>query len=82
MLHTKFSENPPAGYGEEDFWVVFIIYGLCGHPGHVTPISRSNFRSPYCVALPMEAPHKISLLIGQAVSEKTFEIVDVRCQTD
>ena len=23
MLHTKFRENRPASYGEEDFWVFF-----------------------------------------------------------
>ena len=47
MLHTKFRENPPAGSGEEDFIVVFTIYGRGGHHGHVTRTLRSNFRSPY-----------------------------------
>ena len=48
MLHTKFHVNRPAGSGEEDFSVVFtIIVGHGGHLGHVTQISRSNFRSPY-----------------------------------
>ena len=49
MLHTKFRENRPADSGEEeeDFLVVFTIYGRDGHLGHVTRISRSNFRSPY-----------------------------------
>ena len=46
MLHTKFRENRPAG-SEEDFWVVFTIYGSGGHLGHVTWILQSNFRSPY-----------------------------------
>ena len=36
MLHTKFHENRPAGSGEEDFRVVFTIYGRSGHLGHVT----------------------------------------------
>ena len=36
MLHTKFHENRPAGSGEEDFSVVFTIYGRGGHLGHVT----------------------------------------------
>ena len=40
MLHTKFCENRPAGSGEEDFLVVFTIYGRGGHVGHVTWISR------------------------------------------
>ena len=47
MLHTKFRENRPAGSGVEDFCVVFTIYGLGGHLGHVTQISRSNLRPPY-----------------------------------
>ena len=47
MLHTKFRVNQPASSGEEDFLVVFTIDGHGGHLGHVTRISRSNFRSPY-----------------------------------
>ena len=47
MLHTKFRVNRPAGSGEEDFLVVFTIVGHGGHLGHVTRISRTNFRSPY-----------------------------------
>ena len=47
MLHTKFRENRPAGSGEEDFWVFFIINGRGDHLGHVIQISQSNFRSPY-----------------------------------
>ena len=46
MLHTKFRENRPAGSGV-DVLVVFLIYGRGGHLGHVTWISRSNFRNPY-----------------------------------
>ena len=47
MLHTKFSENRPAGSGEENFKCFYTIYGRGGHLGHVTWISQSNFRSPY-----------------------------------
>ena len=47
MLHTKFLENRPACSGEEDFSLVFTIYGHGGHFGHMTHISRSNFRFPY-----------------------------------
>ena len=47
MLHTKFHENRPAGSGEEDFLVVFTIYGHDSHLGHVTRILRINFRLPY-----------------------------------
>ena len=51
MIHTKFSENRPAGSGE-DFLVFSTIYGHGGHLGHVTRIS---------FPLPMDTPHKISL---------------------
>ena len=47
MPHTKFHENRPTGSGEEDFCVVFTIYGHGGHLGHVTLISRSDFCLPY-----------------------------------
>ena len=47
MLHTKFRGNRPAGSGEEDFLVVFTIYGCGGHLDHVIKIPRTNFRSPY-----------------------------------
>ena len=30
MLHAKFRGNRSAGYGEEDFWRVFTIYGRGG----------------------------------------------------
>ena len=43
MLHTKFSENRPAGSRGEDFLRVFTIY-MCGsHLGHVTSIMSSDF---------------------------------------
>ena len=47
MLHTKFRGNRPTGSGKEDFGVAFTIYGRGGHLGHVTWISRPNFRLPY-----------------------------------
>ena len=47
MLHTKFHENWPADSGEEDFLVVFTIYGRSGHLGHVTQTSRSNLKCHY-----------------------------------
>ena len=60
MLHTKFHENRPAGSG------VFIIYERGGHLGHVTWISRSNFRYPFQWMLHI----KNFTLIGLVVSEK------------
>ena len=47
MLHTKFRGNRPTGSGEEDFSRVFIIYGLGGHLGHATKISRIKFQCHY-----------------------------------
>ena len=47
MLHTKFSENRPAGSGEDFFLMFFTIYVRGDHLGHVTRISRSNFHFPY-----------------------------------
>ena len=63
MLHTKFRGSRPTGSGEEGFLRAFTIYGCGGHFGIVNKIS---------MPLPKEAPH----LIGQAVSEKIFEIVN------
>ena len=47
MLHTKFRGNRPTGSGQENFRVVFTIYGRGGHLGHVTWISRSNLKFRY-----------------------------------
>ena len=47
MLHAKFQNHRPSCYGGEDFRVGFTVYGLGGHLGHVTWISRSNFCNPY-----------------------------------
>ena len=47
MLHTKFRGNRPAGSGEEDFLMVFTIYGRGGHLGHVTHMPGTKYRSPY-----------------------------------
>ena len=47
MLHTKFRENRPTCSGEEDFRMIFTIYGRGGHLGHVTQMLRTNFSSPY-----------------------------------
>ena len=44
MLHTKFRGNRPAGSGEEDFLVVFTIYGRGGHQG---PANKLSFPYPW-----------------------------------
>ena len=43
MIHTKFSGNRSEGFGEEDFWRIFTIYGPGGHLGHVTSIMFIDF---------------------------------------
>ena len=47
MLHAKFQDHRTSGSGEEVFFKVFTIYGRGGHPGHVTQMPRTKFRSPY-----------------------------------
>ena len=47
MLHAKFHGNRPAGSGEEDFLMVFTIYGRGNHLGHVTRMPSTHFRFPY-----------------------------------
>ena len=52
MLHTKFQGHLPSGSGEEDFKMVFTIYGCGSHLDHVTKIFCINFglliiRSPH-----------------------------------
>ena len=48
MLHTKAQGHWPFGSVEEYFLRVLTIhvYGRGGHLGHVTQITRINFRSP------------------------------------
>ena len=43
MLNTKFCGNRPAGSTEEDFQMIFTIYGHVGHLGHVTSVMLSDF---------------------------------------
>ena len=71
MLHTKFRGNRLTGYGEEDFWRVFTIYGrpswLCDQH------QSSNFHF-----LVPEKFHTKLVMNGTAVSEKIwFEILYV-----
>ena len=47
MLHTKFRGNRSIGCGGEDFEGFLPYMGMAGHLGHVTQMSRTNFRSPY-----------------------------------
>ena len=43
MLYTKSQYHRPSGSGEEDFKIVFTIYGCGGHLGHVTKMFCINF---------------------------------------
>ena len=47
MLHAKYQLNPPCGSGEEEFLMVFTIYGQGCHLGNVTWIKYINFLSPF-----------------------------------
>ena len=47
MLHVKFQDHRTSGSGEEDFFMVFTIYGHGGHLGHVTWTIYINFRFPF-----------------------------------
>ena len=69
MLHTKFPENRPAGSGE-DFERFYHIWAWRPF-GSCDPDFAINLSFP----LSMEVPHKKITLIGQAVSEKIFQIV-------
>ena len=72
MLHTKFSGNRPTGSGEEDFLSGFN-HIWAWRPSWSCDLDFSiKLSSP----LPMDAPHKISL-IGCAVSEKKIFVKSV-----
>ena len=43
MLHIKFHGHRSIGFGDEDFFKVFTIYGHGGHVGHVTQLICINF---------------------------------------
>ena len=47
MLDTMFEGNWSSGFGEEDFFNIFTIYGHGGHYGHVTWTKSINFISPF-----------------------------------
>ena len=47
MQHAKFQDYKTSVSGEEDFLMVFTIYGHGGHLGHVTGSIYINFRSPF-----------------------------------
>ena len=66
MLHAKFQNHRPSGYGAEDFLKVFAIYSHGGHLGHVTLTIYTNFLSPFPRMLRMK--FGFVGLIGQAVS--------------
>ena len=78
MLHTKFRGNRTGGSGEEDNFEWFLPYMGVAAILVMWSISREQTFVP--------STHGCSTenfsLIGQAVSEKIFEIVDGRWRTD
>ena len=78
MLHTKSQGHRPSGSGEENFLKGFIIYGHCGHLGHVTRTFEQTF-----VPVSKGVSMYNSSSIGPVVSEeKMFENVDGRRTAD
>ena len=67
MLNTKFCGNRPAGSGEEDFFLIFTMYGPGGHLGHVTSIISKIFISMYLKAYTQNLVKN-----GTVVSEKSM----------
>ena len=47
MLQAKYQLNPLGGSGEEEFRIVFTIYGQGCHLGNVTWTKYINFLSPF-----------------------------------
>ena len=89
MLHTKFHGNRPAGSGEEDFCVVFTIYGRGGHLGfyHIWAWwpSWSCDQDPankLLFPLPMDAPHKTWLSSAKRFQRRRcLKIINVNRRT-
>ena len=54
MLHAKYQLNPPGGSGEEEFGMVFTIYGQGCHLSNVT-WTKYKFSLPLC----LEAAYEI-----------------------
>ena len=46
MLPAKYQPNPPGVSGEEDFLMVFTMYGHCGHLEFWIKTILAIFRSP------------------------------------
>ena len=55
MLHTKFRENRPVGYGEVDFECFFY------HIWRPSWSCGQDFMIKLSFPLPMDAPHEFSL---------------------
>ena len=75
MLLTKALGHWPFGSG--DFLSVFTIYGHGGHLGHVTQMSRTNFRSPDRWRLHMKFGFDWPTIL-----ERSLKMVDKRTTDD
>ena len=71
MLHTKFQGHRSIGSGEEDFFMVFTIYGHGGHVGHVTQLICINFHSLSSLKLSYEFWFQIAQLF---LRKRSFNI--------
>ena len=72
MLHIKFHCNQPTGSKEEDFLLVFTMYGHGDHLGHVTGIPQNKI--PFLH--PMEASHEIWLQSAQSFQRRRWMTAD------
>ena len=54
MLPAKYQPNPPGGSGEEDFLIVFTIFGHGGHLELRIKTILVTFRSPSAWMLHMK----------------------------
>ena len=59
MLHTKFQGHRCVDSGEEDFFMVFTIYGHGGHVGHVTQLICLSFHSHSSLSFHMSFGFKL-----------------------
>ena len=51
MLHAKFQNHRPSGYGEEDLLKVFAIYSHGSHLGYVTLTIYIKFHCSFLMIL-------------------------------
>ena len=70
MLYTKYEGNRPAGFGEEEFYKVFTIYGHGGHLGHMRP---RPFEEIFILSTHKSSTWNLALMGLAASQQKMFE---------